>query len=322
MSQQEQQLTGSIPNNMAGKRVDSVLAQIFPQFSRSRLKTWLQSGLILVNDKVLKPRDHIVGGERVEITLVREVETKWIAQSIPLNIVYEDDSIIVVNKPPGLVVHPGAGNQDGTLSNALLYFDSNLQSVPRSGIVHRLDKDTSGLLVVARTLEAQHHLVAQLQERSMKREYEALVTGVMTAGGTIDQPIGRHPVNRLKMAVNTRGKEAITHYRVIKRFKSHTHVRVKLESGRTHQIRVHMAHIRYPIVGDQSYGGRLILPSGAKDEFKQLLRGFKRQALHAAKLTIRHPVSQKIMQWEAPPPEDMAALINAFNFDIKQSDKL
>ena len=272
MSHQEQLLTSYIPDEMAGKRLDSALAQMFPQYSRSRLKIWIQSGSILVNKKVLKPRDPVVGGEYVEITVVVEPEITWVAQQIPLDIVYQDESIIVINKPPGLVVHPGAGNRDGTLSNALLYFDSNLQNVPRSGIVHRLDKDTSGLLVVARTLEAQNHLVSQLQERSMKREYQALVMGVMTAGGTIDQPIGRHPVNRLKMAVNVRGKPAITHYRVIKRFRVHTHIRVNLETGRTHQIRVHMAHIHYPIVGDQSYGGRLFLHAGGTDEFKQILR--------------------------------------------------
>jgi len=319
MSQQEQLLKSNIPDNMAGKRLDSVLAQMFPQYSRSRIKTWIQSGFVLVNNKVLKPRDAVVGGELVEVKIVIEPETTWVAQHIPLNIVYEDESIIVINKPPGLIVHPGAGNSDGTLSNALLYYDNNLQNVPRSGIVHRLDKDTSGLLVIARTLEAQNHLVSQLQERSMKREYEALVFGVMTAGGTINQPIGRHPVNRLKMAVNAVGKPAITHYRVIKRFRAHTHIRVNLETGRTHQIRVHMAYIHNPIVGDQSYGGRLILPRNGTDEFKQILRGFKRQALHAAKLTIVHPKSKQSMSWEAPLPDDMAALINAANQDFLQT---
>jgi len=319
MSLQAQLLTSYIPDDVAGKRLDSVLAQMFPQYSRSRIKTWIQSGNVLVNNNVLKPRDAVVGGELVEIKIVVEPEITWVAQQIPLDIVYEDESIIVINKPPGLVVHPGAGNRDGTLSNALLYFDNNLQNVPRSGIVHRLDKDTSGLLVVARSLEAQNHLVTQLQERSMKREYEALVNGVMTAGGTINQPIGRHPVNRLKMAVNVRGKPAITHYRVIKRFRTHTHIRVNLETGRTHQIRVHMAYTHNPIVGDQSYGGRLMLPPNATDEFKQLLKGFKRQALHAAKLTIVHPKSKQIMCWQAPLPDDMAALIKAVNQDFLQT---
>lgn len=317
----EQRLIQTIPEEMAGKRLDSVLAQMFPQFSRSRLKTWIQSGSILVDNKVWKPRDAVLGGECVEITVVDEAEINWVAQPIPLDIVYQDESIIVINKPPGLVVHPGAGNRDGTLGNALLHLDSHLQNVPRSGIVHRLDKDTSGLLVVARTLEAHNNLVAQLQERTMKREYQALVVGVMTAGATINEPIGRHPVNRLKMAVNTRGKSAITHYRVIKRFRAHTHIRVHLETGRTHQIRVHMAHSHYPIVGDQSYGGRLLLPSGGSDnEFKRLLTKFKRQALHAAKLTIVHPQSKQIMFWEAPLPDDMAMLIAAANQDSIQGN--
>jgi len=319
MPTHEQRLTRIIPDELAGKRLDSALAKVFPEYSRSRLKTWIQSGAILVDNRVLKPRDAVVGGETVEITIVAEPEINWVAQSIPLDIIYQDESIIVLNKPPGLIVHPGAGNRDGTLGNALLYFDSQLQNIPRSGIVHRLDKDTSGLLVVARTLEAQNCLVTQLQERTMKREYQALVVGVMTAGATIDQPIGRHPVNRLKMAVNVRGKEAITHYRVIKRFRAHTHIRVSLETGRTHQIRVHMAHIRYPIVGDPSYGGRLLLPPGGDtNEFKQLLMQFKRQALHAAKLTIVHPKSKQIMCWEAPLPDDMARLIAAASHDSLQ----
>jgi 23S rRNA pseudouridine1911/1915/1917 synthase len=246
-----------------------------------------------------------------------EAETRWRPQSLPLDIVYEDDSVLVINKPAGLVVHPGAGNVDGTLSNALLHHAPELETVPRAGIVHRIDKDTSGLLVVARNLAAQKSLVEQLQARAFDREYEALTQGVMTAGGTVDAPIGRHPVNRLRQAVVPNGKEAITHYRVLEKFRAHTHIRVKLETGRTHQIRVHMAHIHYPLVGDPVYGGRLRIPAGATAELEAALRGFRRQALHAALLGFVHPRSGEFMSWQAPLPEDMVQLLAACRQDAQ-----
>ena len=293
---------------------------------------------MLVDDAVLRPRDTVTGGEWVEITIAHEEETSWQPQAIPLDIVYEDESIIVINKPAGLVVHPGAGNSDGTLGNALLHYAPELENVPRAGIVHRLDKDTSGLLVVARNLESQTHLVTQLQDRSVSRRYQALVCGVMTAGGTVDLPIGRHPTQRMRMAViNTgvrdgpaldddrksrrgRGKQAITHYRVEQRFRAHTLINVQLETGRTHQIRVHMAHIHYPIVGDPIYGGRLKIPPRCSDELAQLLRGFKRQALHAASLGLIHPGTGDTMEWQAPLPDDMIQLIEAMAADTVAND--
>ncbi|WP_455217043.1 23S rRNA pseudouridine(1911/1915/1917) synthase RluD, partial [Kaarinaea lacus] len=243
--------------------------------------------------------------------------TRWQPQKLPLDIVYEDDAVIVINKPPGLVVHPGAGNRDSTLGNALLHHAPELESVPRAGVVHRIDKDTSGLLVIARTLQAQKSLVEQLQARSFEREYEALTQGVMTAGGTVDAPIGRHPVNRLRQAVVASGKEAITHYRVREKFRAHTFISVKLETGRTHQIRVHMAHIHYPLVGDPVYGGRLRIPANASPELENALRSFKRQALHAARLGFVHPKSGKPVEWQVAMPDDMAHLIEACREDMK-----
>ena len=313
-----EQLEQIIPDELAGKRLDQVLAQLFPQYSRSRLQKWIRQGLVLVDDAVPKPRDAVLGGELVEISVAHERETGWQPQAIELDIVYQDEAIIVINKPAGLVVHPGAGNADGTLANALLHFDPQLEKVPRAGIIHRLDKDTSGLLVVARSLVAQTNLVEQLQSRNVTREYQALVSGVMTAGGTVDQPIGRHPVNRLRMAVIDRGREAITHYRVMERFRAHTHIRVQLETGRTHQIRVHMAYIHYPLVGDPLYGGRLKLPPACAPELIQGLRAFKRQALHAGRLGLLHPLTGEAMEWSAALPADMVQLIELLQHDAQQ----
>jgi 23S rRNA pseudouridine1911/1915/1917 synthase len=227
---------------------------------------------------------------------------------------------MIINKPENLVVHPGAGNQAGTLLNALLHHCSDLAVVPRAGIVHRLDKNTTGLMVVAKTLEAHHHLVDAMQAREIRREYEAIVHGVMTAGGTIDEPIGRHPVDRKRMAVVATGKPAVTHYRVIKRFRLHTWIRVRLETGRTHQIRVHMAHRRYPIVGDPVYGGRLRIPANASEEFKQAMRDFSRQALHAIQLAVPHPLTGEMMEWSIELPQDMQALIAALEQDSLESE--
>lgn len=302
----------SIPESYRGQRLDKALADLLPDFSRSRLQAWLRDGLIRVDDAVPAPRTPVRGGERVVARLeAGPAEPRVAPEPIALDVVYEDADLLVVDKPAGLVVHPGAGNRDGTLQNALLHYAPELAALPRSGIVHRLDKDTGGLLVVARTARAHKHLVAALAAREIEREYEAVVYGVLTAGGTVDAPIGRHPVDRKRMDVREGAREAVTHYRVIRRFRAHTHVRLKLESGRTHQIRVHMRHIRHPLVGDPVYGRRLAIPAGAGEALAAALRGFRRQALHARRLALIHPASGERIQWEAPVPADFAALLAA-----------
>ncbi len=299
-----------VPPERAGQRLDVVAAELFGDFSRGRLQDWIRQGHLLVDGARWRPKDKVLGGEALELTAEVESEGDWVAQAIALDVVYEDADLLIINKPPGLVVHPAAGNPDGTLLNALLHHAPELRNLPRAGIVHRLDKDTSGLLVVARTPQAQHSLVKQLQKRTMGREYEAVVQGVMTGGGSVNEPIGRHPTARTKMAVVRDGKPAVTHYRVLGRFAHHTHVRVQLESGRTHQIRVHMAHIMHPLVGDPVYGGRLRIPPGASDALGEALRRFPRQALHAARLELAHPRSDEVMAWEAPLPQDMVELLH------------
>lgn len=310
-----------IPESMAGRRLDQVLAELFPQYSRTRLKQWLQEQHILVDGKQLRPRDKVTGGETVELIAVTEPAERWEAQDIPLDVVYEDSAILVINKPAGLVAHPAAGNRDGTLLNALLFRAPELDRVPRAGIVHRLDKDTSGLLVVARTLEAQTSLVSQLQDRSLTREYDAIVCGEMTGGGCVDAPIGRHGVDRKRMAVTPTGKPAVTHYRVNERFRAHTHIKVKLETGRTHQIRVHMTYQHYPLVGDPVYGGRLRLPAGCSEAMKETLRTFPRQALHASRLGLEHPDTGEYMEWHAELPQDMQVLIAALREELIQAER-
>ncbi len=302
-----------VPDDSGGRRLDVIASECFPEFSRARLQTWIKQGALQVDGRLCKPKDKVFGGETLTLSAELESEDRWEPENIPLNCVYEDNDIIVINKPAGLVVHPAAGNYSGTLLNALLFHYPELATVPRAGIVHRLDKDTTGLMVVAKSLAAHTDLVAQLQDRSVSREYEAVTQGVMTAGGTVDQPIGRHPVNRLKMAIVAGGKPSVTHYRVLKRFKAHTHIRLKLESGRTHQIRVHMAHLRYPLVGDDLYAGRLRLPKGCDGELVEVLRAFQRQALHARRLGLIHPVSCEYMEWEAPLPEDFNNLLLALD---------
>lgn len=299
-----------IPAESAGSRLDQVLAQLFPEFSRSRMQQWVREGAVLVDGRIVRPRDKVFGGERVEVQAVLEDIITVRPQAIDLNIVFEDEHILVLDKPAGLVVHPGAGNAEGTVQNALLHHEPALAGVPRSGIVHRLDKETSGLMVVAKTLQAHNSLVAQLQERSVQREYLALVAGALTGGGTVEAPIGRHPRDRLRMAVVENGREAISHYRIERRFPAHTLLRVVLETGRTHQIRVHMAHIGYPLVGDPLYGGRLKLPKGASEALRDALSGFRRQALHATRLGLIHPASGEVLHWETPPPADMQALLD------------
>jgi 23S rRNA pseudouridine1911/1915/1917 synthase len=302
-------LTAQIPEALAGRRLDQALAELFPSYSRSRLQQWIKAGQVLLNQQPVIARYRVAGGEHVEIDAQLQLETEARPQAIGLDVRFQDEHLLVLNKPAGLVVHPAAGNPDGTLQNALLHYDPRLASLPRAGIVHRLDKDTSGLMVVARSLSAHRSLVAQLQARTVRREYLALVQSVLAAGGTVDAPIGRHPRDRLRMAVVKSGKPAITHYRVVERFAAHTLVRARLETGRTHQIRVHMAHIRCPLVGDPLYGGRQKLPRGASAELREALGNFRRQALHAARLQLLHPASGEAVSWEAELPNDFELLI-------------
>ena len=300
-----------IPPSLAGLRLDQALTELFPHFSRNRLQSWIRLGHALVDGFATTPKQKVRGGERLELRVESEVETNCRGQDIPLDLLYEDEALLIVNKPAGLVVHPAAGHRDGTLQNALLHYAPELAGIPRSGIVHRIDKDTSGLLMVAKSLHVHKSLVDQLQERSIHREYLALVQGHLTAGGTVDEPIGRHPVDRKRFAVRLGGKDSVTHYRVAERFPGHTLLRVKLETGRTHQIRVHMGHIRHPLVGDAMYGGRLRLPVGADEVSAATLRGFRRQALHAETLGLRHPVTGDYCEWRADLPEDMRQLLDA-----------
>ncbi|MGI3129856.1 23S rRNA pseudouridine(1911/1915/1917) synthase RluD [Halopseudomonas pachastrellae] len=302
-------LSAQVSPESGGQRLDQVAAQLFPDFSRSRLQGWIKDGSLLVDGERKRTRDSVYGGENLTLDAEREVQGEWQAEAIELDILYEDNALLVINKPAGLVVHPAAGHQDGTLLNALLHHCPELAKVPRAGIVHRLDKDTTGLMVVAKTIESQTDLVAQLQARTVSREYECVVTGVMTAGGKVDQPIARHGTQRQKMAVVAGGKQAISHYRVINRFRAHTHVKVKLETGRTHQIRVHMSYIHFPLVGDPVYGGRLRIPPGASPELIKELREFPRQALHARRLELEHPDDGRHMSWQVPLPEDMQHLL-------------
>lgn len=308
-------LRDKVPMELAGGRLDQVAARMFSDYSRSLIQEWIRSGALVVDGVQQKPRYKLSGSELIEINAMLEEQGDWQPQQIGLDIRYEDEDLLVLNKPAGLVVHPAAGHPDGTLVNALLYHAPDLATLPRAGIVHRLDKDTTGLLVVAKSIRAHKGLIEQLQARQMGREYEAVVMGVMTGGGSVDEPIGRHPRQRKKMAVSSSGKDALTHYGIIKRFRAHTHLKLRLESGRTHQIRVHMAHLRYPIVGDQTYGGRLKLPRGADVELVEFLRTFPRQALHARRLQLQHPVSGEQLQWEVEIPADMQMLINLLEKD-------
>lgn len=309
------QRAAEVPFELGGQRLDQIAAQLFPEHSRSRLAGWIKDGRLTVDGAVLRPRDIVHSGAQLVLEAEQEAQGEWLAQDIELEIVYEDEHILVIDKPAGLVVHPAAGHQDGTLLNALLYHVPDIANVPRAGIVHRLDKDTTGLMVVAKTLEAHTKLVAQLQARSVSRIYEAIVIGVITSGGTIDAPIGRHGVQRQKMAVVDAGKVAVSHYRVLERFRTHTHTRVKLETGRTHQIRVHMSHIGYPLVGDPVYGGRFRIPPVASQTLVQTLREFPRQALHARFLELDHPATGVRMKWESPLPEDFLWLLSLLRQD-------
>lgn len=312
-------LSEIVPDHLFGKRLDQVLAEMFPDYSRSRIKDWILADAVQVNGQIQnKPREKLLGGEQIDILAVLPQEVRFEAEAISLNIIYEDEHILVINKPAGLVVHPGAGNHDGTLLNALLHHCPEIAEVPRAGIIHRLDKDTTGLMVVAKNIPAQTHLVEAMQQREITREYEAVINGTMTAGGSVDQPLGRHPTKRTLMAVIESGKPAVTHYRVMEKFRAHTRLRLRLETGRTHQIRVHMAFIGHSLLGDPVYGGRPRPTRQASDDFLQLLRNFKRQALHAAMLRLAHPVSSEILEWQAPLPDDMLQLIEALRADTEQ----
>ena len=315
MSAEKQIIT--VPDEFAGLRLDRALAQMFPEYSRSRLKEWFLAGAITVEGGPKRPRDAVSGGETVTFQPVAEPAVRAEPEPIALDFVHEDDELLVVNKPAGLVVHPGAGNPAGTLMNGLLHHVSTLEEIPRAGIIHRLDKDTSGLLLVAKTLTAHTALVRLLAEREISRHYLAVCNGALTGGGTVREPISRHPVDRKRMSVQQNGKPAVTHYTVKERFKAFTFVNVKLETGRTHQIRVHFAHRRHALVGDQVYGGRLALPKGASDELVQALRHFKRQALHATRLAFLHPVSGEQIDLNVDPPKDFQTLVEIMRRDAR-----
>ena len=305
----------TIPSEYAGQRLDQALARMFPEYSRSRLKTWLLSGAITVDGESPRPRDPVNGGEQVAMCAVAEISTSAGPEVIALDIVFEDEALMVINKPVGLVVHPGAGNPAGTLLNGLLHHAGELAELPRAGIVHRLDKDTSGLLLIGKTLEAHTALVRLLGERAIARNYVAVCNGVLTGGGIVDEPIGRHPVDRKRMCVRQGGKPAVTRYTVRERFRAHTYISVSLETGRTHQIRVHLAHRRHALLGDPVYGGRLALPAGASDALIDMLRSFKRQALHATRLEFVHPASGELLQLEASPPADFESMLAVLRED-------
>ncbi|RXJ71061.1 23S rRNA pseudouridine(1911/1915/1917) synthase RluD [Veronia nyctiphanis] len=316
---QQIELTSTVKDSQLGQRLDQALAELFPDYSRSRIKEWVLADKVKVNGEVAnKPRIKMMGGEEIIIDAEIEDEERWEPQDIPLDIIYEDDDLLVINKPRGLVVHPGAGCPDGTVLNGLLYLYPESAEVPRAGIVHRLDKDTTGLMVVAKTVPAQTRLVRALQKRKITREYEAIAIGNMTGGGMVEKPIGRHPSKRTHMAVHELGKPAITHYRVAEHYRAHTRLRLRLETGRTHQIRVHMAYLNHPLVGDQLYGGRPRPPRDAGEELVTALRSFDRQALHAAMLRLEHPITGELMEWHAPVPDDMVALAEVLRVDQEE----
>lgn len=307
-----------IPPELKGVRLDKALAIVFPDYSRTNLQAWLDEGRISIDNEFRPRRYSIKGGETVKISVPEAKKVEWDAENIPLDILYEDKHLIVISKPAGLVVHPGAGNRSGTLLNALLAHDTSLATLPRAGIVHRLDKNTSGLLVIAKTEPARLNLMNQLKNRSVERVYLAITVGRLVAGGTIDVPIGRNPKNRLQMSAG-RGKRAVSHYRVVTRYRAHTLIRVTLDTGRTHQIRVHLRHAGYPLVGDPDYGQRTKLPPKATDKLISALRQFNRQALHAEKLNVVHPASGESMSWHVGLPKDMRELLLALKQDSERT---
>jgi 23S rRNA pseudouridine1911/1915/1917 synthase len=314
---QKIELSFEVLPHQAGLRLDQALADQYPDYSRSRLKSWILADYVAVDSQIMnKPRHKVMDGQMITVCATLEDEVQQEPEAIELNIVYEDEHILVINKPVGLVVHPGAGNQNGTLLNALLHHVPHIEKLPRAGIVHRLDKDTSGLMVVAKTLPAHTRLIQLLQAREIVREYEAIAQGLMTAGGKVDKKVGRHPTKRTHMAVVPQGKEAVTHYRVIHKYRAHTHIRLRLETGRTHQIRVHMAYINHPLVGDPAYGGRPRPIKGMTESLKTATQKFRRQALHAALLSFEHPHTGEVMTWQADLPDDMKSLLHVLHQDL------
>jgi len=311
----QQQLT--INEQTSGLRLDQALCAFLPEYSRSKIQDWIKQGFIQLNETIQKPKVKVYVGDVLQLDIPPTTKTYDKPEQVEFEILFQDEHLFVVNKPAGLVVHPAAGHASGTLLNGLLYIDPALEQLPRAGIVHRLDKDTTGVMVVARTLEAHTSLVDALQLRDIKREYIAITQGVVTAGRTVDEPIGRHPVDRKRMAVQENGKDAVTHFTVREKYRSHSLIDVRLETGRTHQIRVHLAHLRYPLLGDPVYGGRLAIPKGVSAELEQLIRNFKRQALHAFRLSFAHPISAEPLSFEAGLPEDMTQLIDALRQDAK-----
>ena len=309
-----------LPAAAAGERFDLALAVALPQYSRARLQRWITAGAVLLEGRAVRPRERLKGGERVRVQAEFTPDMTVRAETIALRIVYEDEALLVIDKPAGLVVHPGAGNPAHTLQNALLAHDAALALVPRAGLIHRLDKDTSGLLVVARTPETHHALVTLLQARAIARGYLALCLGRPTAGATIAEPIGRHRSQRTRMAVRSDGREAVTHYRIEERFRGHTLLRVQLETGRTHQIRVHLAHVGFPIVGDPVYGGRRRQVAGASEALQGALQSFRRQALHAQRLALDHPITGRHHTFEALLPPDFQQLLSALRVDAELAE--
>ena len=310
-----EKFTVTVPHHLAGERLDKVLSLLYPEHSRARLQSWIKTGNVTVDNKILRQKDAVQAGQSIVVTPEFEPDDKHAGEAIPLNIIHEDQEILVINKPAGLIVHPGAGNREHTLLNALLYYHAGLERVARAGIVQRLDKDTSGIMVIAKTPAVHTYLVRQLRDRNIHREYQAVVCGVMTGGGDIDVPIGRHPVHRKRMAVVASGKPAVTHYRIIRKYAAFTHVQVRLETGRTHQIRVHMAHLRHPVVGDPVYGRHRRLPAKLTPSLAEVIHAFPRQALHAFRLKLVHPLSNTLVQWTAPLPDDLLALLDALEHD-------
>ncbi|ABC32571.1 Pseudouridylate synthases, 23S RNA-specific [Hahella chejuensis KCTC 2396] len=299
-----------VPAELGEQRLDMAASELMPEYSRSRIQNWIKQGALRVNGKQVKPKEKVIEGDQVELDVELEAQGDWEAQPIALDVVFEDEHLLVINKQADFVVHPAAGHSDGTVVNAVLHHCPALSELPRAGIVHRLDKDTTGLMVIAKTLIAHNSLVEQLQAREMGREYECVVYGELTGGGVVEAAIGRHPQNRQKMAVTRGGKDAVTHYRLIRRWRGFTHLRLKLETGRTHQIRVHMAHIHHSILGDPLYGSRPRLPKGLSAETIEYLQTFGRQALHAKALELSHPVTGELLSWEVGLPEDMINLLN------------
>ena len=308
---QQEDFTVIVPEQHSGKRLDQALALLCPQHSRSRLQAWIRNGFVSVDGAALKQKDSVRGGQSIRVSATLDDHNEnWVEQEIPIDVVFEDEAILAVNKAPGIVVHPGAGNPDRTLVNALLYYAPLLAKVPRAGIVQRLDKDTSGIMVVAKTPESHTRLVRDLQDRNITREYRAIVRGTLISGGTVSAPIGRHPTLRTRMAVTEKGKPATTHYRVVRKFPACTDTRVRLETGRTHQIRVHMAHLGHPVIGDPVYGGRKRFAKNVSAALREALAAFPRQALHALRLELRHPVTGELLELEAPLAADMAQLLD------------